>query len=73
MKDYKTKDLLCVKQLLGHRCLDSIILCTQLVCVERDDYYCKIGTTPSVAAKLMEAGFDYVCKYKNTMLFRKRK
>jgi len=70
---HKTKDLLHVMQLLGHRNIKNTLVYTQLVNFENDDYHSATAKTVEEASKLVEAGFEYVCTYDNIMLFRKRK
>lgn len=74
MEYTKTKDLLHVKQLLGHRNINSTLVYTQLVNFESDEYYSATAKTTEEAKQLVEAGFEYVCTtLENIMLFRKRK
>jgi integrase len=73
MEYHKTKDLLHVMQFLGHRNIKNTLVYTQLVNFESDDYHSATATTVQEGAKLIEAGFDYVCTYTDIMLFRKRK
>jgi methylmalonyl-CoA mutase N-terminal domain/subunit len=60
-------------QFLGHRNIKNTLVYTQLVNFESDDYHSATATTVQEVAKLLEAGFDYVCTYTDIMLFRKRK
>lgn len=73
MEYHKTKDLLHVMQLLGHRNIETTLIYTQLVNFEKDEYYSAIAHNVEEAKKLIESGFEYVCTHENTMLFRKRK
>ncbi len=74
MEYAKTKDILHVKQLLGHRNINSTLIYTQLVNFESDEYYSATAKTTEEAKRLVEAGFEYVCTTpENVMLFRKRK
>jgi hypothetical protein len=73
MEYHRIKDILHVKQLLGHRKLDSTLIYTQLVDFEDDDYTCRIAKTISEATPLIEAGFEYVPEIDGCKLFRKRK
>ena len=74
MEYHKTKDILHVMKLLGHKNIANTLLYTQLVEFEDDDQYCS-ATASNVeeAKKLIETGFEYVCNHENVMLFRKRK
>ncbi len=69
----KTKDILHVKWLLGHRRLENRLVYTHLVNFESDDYVCKIAKTLEEASALIEAGFEYVTEMDGVKLFRKRK
>jgi len=71
---HRTKDILYVMKLLGHKNIANTLIYTQLVEFEEDDKYCT-GVVNNIedARKLVEAGFEYVCNHENTMLFRKRK
>jgi hypothetical protein len=40
---------------------------------EDDDYVCKAASNVKEAAETIEAGFEYVCDFEETKLFRKRK
>ncbi|MGC8999340.1 MAG: tyrosine-type recombinase/integrase, partial [Candidatus Bathyarchaeia archaeon] len=71
---YKTKDILLVKQQLGHKKLETTLIYTQLVNFnEEDEYYSAIAKTTQEAQKLIEQGFEYVTTFEGIMLFRKRK
>jgi len=60
-------------KMLGHRNINNTLLYTQLVNFESDDFHSAVAEDTEEARNLIEAGFDYVCTYENTMLFRKRK
>ena len=71
---HKTKDILHVMQILGHRNIKNTLIYTQLICSENDDeYICKVAKTVEQAAELIETGFEYVCEIDGVKLFRKRK
>jgi len=70
---HRTKDILHVMQLLGHRNIKNTLVYTHLVNWESDDYVCKVAKTVKEAQELVEAGFDYVCDVEGCKLFRKRK
>jgi len=74
MEYHRTKDILHVMRLLGHKSIANTLIYTQLVEFEEDDKYCT-ATAESVeeARKLLEIGFEYICTHKDKMLFRKRK
>ena len=74
---HKTKDPLYVKELLGHKKLDTTLLYIQ---IERtifkesnDQFIVKIARTLEEVKKLLEVGFDYVCQKDGMVFLRKRK
>jgi hypothetical protein len=74
MEYHRTKDVLYVKGLLGHKSIANTLIYTQLAEFEEDGKYCTaIAGNIEDARKLVEAGFEYICEHGNVMLFRKRK
>jgi hypothetical protein len=73
MEYAKTKDVLHVMKMLGHRNIQNTLLYTQLINFESDEYHSATAATVQDAQKLVEADFEYVCDFNNTKLFRKRK
>lgn len=74
MEYKKTKDILHVKKLLGHKRIENTLVYTHLIDFGDDEYISKISRTAEEASKLVEAGFEYVCTTpENLMLFKKRK
>jgi hypothetical protein len=73
MEYHKTKDILHVMRLLGHKNIKNTLIYTQLVTFEDDDYICKAAINIKEATELIEAGFEYVCDVTQVKLFRKRK
>ena len=74
MEYYKTKDILHVMQILGHKRIQNTLKYTQLAKFESEDQYiCKIARTPKEIAELIEAGFSFVCEKDGLLLFRKPK
>jgi len=73
MEYHRTKDLLHVKQLLGHKDLRTTLRYTQLIDFGGDEYHSATAKTVAEAAKLIEQGFDFVCDLDGVKLFRKRK
>ena len=69
----KTKDILHVMKMLGHRNIQNTLLYTQLLNFESDEYYSATAQNVQEAKKLIEAGFEYVCDFNEVKLFRKRK
>jgi len=73
MEYNKTKDILYVMQVLGHKNIKNTLKYTQLVNLEEDEYICKAATTAKQASELIETGYEYVCEIEDIKLFRKRK
>jgi integrase len=73
MEYAKTKDILYIKQLLGHKSIENTLRYTQLVNFETDEYISKVAKTVKEAMQLVEAGFEYVCEFNGVKIFRKRK
>lgn len=73
MEYAKTKDILHVMKLLGHKNIKNTLVYTQLISFEADQHISKVAKTVEEASALIEAGFDYVCEIECTKLFRKRK
>jgi integrase len=73
MEYHKTKDILHVKAILGHKSLNSTMLYTQLINFKDDDYNARVAHSEEEACKLIEAGFEFVCDFNSNKLFRKLK
>ena len=71
----KTRDILLVKQQLGHRKIETTLVYTQLLNINEDEEYtCKATTNDKEAQDLIENGFEHHLTTPNgLMLFRKRK
>jgi integrase/DNA-directed RNA polymerase subunit RPC12/RpoP len=74
MEYHRTKDILYVMKVLGHKNIKNTLIYTQLVNFPgEDEFICKAARTVEEAKQLIEAGFEYVCEIENVKLFRKRK
>lgn len=70
----KTKDILYVKQQMGHRRLETTLVYTQLLDIdEEEEYTCRTATNIKQATELIENGFEYVTEIDGLKVFRKRK
>ena len=69
----KTKDILLVKQQMGHKKLDTTLIYTQILNPNEDEWTCRGATTVEQATQLIENGFEYVTEIDGLKLFRKRK
>jgi integrase len=70
---HRTKDILHVMQLLGHKNIQNTLVYTHLVNFGSEDYVCKIAKTIQEAKSLIEEGFEFVTAFQDAKLFRKRK
>ena len=73
MEYYKTKDIIHVMKLLGHRNINNTLLYTQLVNFESNEYHVATAKTVEEACRLVEVGFEYVTEMDGIKIFRKRK
>ena len=75
---HKTRDILYVKNLLGHRDIENTEIYINL---ERaifgeageSEYHVKVASKPEEIKSLLEVGFEYVCEKDGLLFFRKRK
>jgi integrase len=70
---HKTRNLLHVMQMLGHRDIKNTLIYTHLIEFEGDEYHSAVAKTTEEAKELIESGFEYVCNHQDLLLFRKRK
>ncbi len=72
---HKTRDILYVKQQMGHKKIETTLKYIQLQNTDEDDEWtCKTATNTKEATNLIENGFQYVTTTPDAlMLFRKRK
>ena len=74
MTYHKTRDILFVKQQMGHRKIETTLIYTQLLQFDKDDNYtCKVAQNVEQATELIENGFEYITEMDGLKLFRKRK
>ena len=73
MEYHRTKDILHVMEMLGHRDIKTTLIYTQLVSFEGDDYHVKTSRTLEEDEELLKAGFEYVTEREGVKIYRKRK
>ncbi|MEM3726482.1 MAG: site-specific integrase [Candidatus Bathyarchaeia archaeon] len=77
MEYHKTKDILHVKKLLGHKKIENteiyIDIEQALFQTQNDEFHVKVASTPDEIKALLEVGFEYVCEKDGLLFFRKRK
>jgi integrase len=69
----RTKDILYVMRMLGHKSIQNTLVYTQMVEFKNEEYISATATTIEDAQKLVEAGFEYVTEMENIKIFRKTK
>ena len=73
---HRTKDILYVMQMLGHKNIKNTLVCTQLLPFKEDDQFiCKVATNTTEECKLIEDGFTFITGEYNDgdKIFRKPK
>jgi len=77
MEYHKTKDIMHVKQVLGHKNINNtmtyINIESALFLSGSDEWTCKIAHNEQEVTQLIETGFDYVTDIDGHKAFRKRK
>lgn len=78
MEYHKTKDILRVKYILGHKNIRNTLIYINLENTlfqgkGEDTFHVRVAKTVDEACKLLEVGSEYVCDMDNVKLFRKRK
>jgi len=70
----KTRDILFVKQQMGHKKIETTLIYVQLLHLnEEDEYTTRVARTIEEDAKLIEAGFQYVTEREGMKIYKKRK
>lgn len=74
---HQTKDILYVKEFLGHKKIEDTLLYVQIAEVifkeTTDEFTVKVASKPEEISQLLEVGFEYICEKDGLMFFRKRK
>lgn len=76
MEYHRTKDVLHVMQVLGHKNIKNTLIYIQLeeaLFKNEIDYVSKVAKTEGEACVLIEAGFEFVCDFDGHKLFKKKK
>ena len=73
---HRTKDILHVMQVLGHKNIKNTLVYVQLaeeLFKDQQEYVSKVAKTEADICSLVDAGFEYVCDHNEAKIFRKRK
>ena len=75
MEYHRTKDILHVKRMLGHRQLKNTEIYMHLINFESDEYHAAHASNLVEESKLIEAGFEFVrySEKDEIAIYRKRK
>jgi len=73
MEYRKTKDIVYVMRLLGHKNIKNTLRYVHEVDLGDEEYISKVAQTPEEIQQLIENGFEYICKKGDLVFFRKRK
>lgn len=69
----KTKDILLVKEKLGHKRLENTLIYTHLIDFRDEEFTVRATKSVTEASQLIESGFEYVSEMDGVQLFRKPK
>jgi len=70
----RTKDLVYVQRLLGHKSIQNTLIYIDIVGFDQsENYVCKVASTEAERVALVESGFEYVAQDEISWYFRKRK
>ena len=69
----RTKDILYVKEQMGHKRIENTLIYTHLIRFSDEEYVSAVAGTVDEVRKLVEAGFEYVTEIGDAKIFRKRR
>ncbi|MEM4447237.1 MAG: site-specific integrase [Nitrososphaerota archaeon] len=69
MEYHKTRDILHVMCMLGHKNIKNTLIYTQLIEFKEEEYIAKVAHSEEEICQLVEAGFEYICDYNGNKIF----
>jgi integrase len=73
MEYHRTKDILHVKERLGHKSITNTLIYTHLVDFGDDEYHTATASSLKEDEELLRVGFEYVTERDGVKIYRKRK
>jgi len=73
MEYHKTRDILYVMKVLGHKNINNTLIYTHLVEFQDDEYVTRVAKTIDEDRELIEAGYEYITERDGIKIYRKRK
>ena len=73
MEYHRTKDIVYVQRILGHKSISNTLRCVRLVNFPEDEFVSKVATSQKEISELIEARFEFVLQKDGLAYFKKRK
>ena len=73
MEYHRTRDILYVKERLGHKSITLMLIYTHMVTFEGDEYHAATAKTVEEDKELIKTDFEYVTERDGIKIYRKRK
>jgi integrase len=70
---HKTKDILYVKQQMGHKRIETTLIYTQLLNLNDDEWTSRTASNIKEDQELIDTGFEYITERDGIKIYRKRK
>ena len=70
---HKTKDILYVKQQMGHSRIQTTLIYAQLISFGEDEWIVKVASSVKESTELISQGFEYVATQEGKLIYRKPK
>jgi len=70
---HKTKDIVYVQRMLGHRNIQNTLIYTHLINFSREEFIVKVASSIQESSELISQGFEYVATQEGKLIYRKPK